>query len=44
MKEAQELDIEVVDPSEFFDALEKGKNAIDVIVEKNLVPWGANVN
>lgn len=45
LREAQDLNIEVVDPFTFFDALEKeGKNAIDIIVEKNIAPWGANVN
>ncbi|XP_050442642.1 poly [ADP-ribose] polymerase [Adelges cooleyi] len=42
MKEAQENNIEIVEPTEFFDAIDKGSNAIDVITEKNLAPWGGD--
>lgn len=44
LKEAQELEIEVVDPTTFLDAIDKGGNAIELIVEKNIAPWGGNVS
>lgn len=44
LKEAQEFDIEVIDPTIFFDAIKNGGNAIDLITEKNLAPWGGHVN
>lgn len=44
LNEAEELNIEVVDPTIFFDAIDKGGNAIELIVEKNIAPWGGNVN
>lgn len=40
---AEDLDIEVVNPTKFFDAIDKGGNAIDLIVEQNLAPWGGKV-
>lgn len=44
LNEAQELDVEVVEPTSFLDAIDKGGNAIELIVEKNIAPWGGNVN
>lgn len=43
IKEAESLEIEVVEPSTFFDAIDKGGNAIDLIVKQNLAPWGGKV-
>lgn len=44
MTEAKEFDIEVVDPTSFFDAIDKGSNdAIELIIEKNVAPWGGKV-
>lgn len=44
IKEAQEFDIEVINPTTFFDAIDKGGNAIELIAEQNLAPWGGKVN
>lgn len=44
LKEAQELNIEVLDHTTFLDAIEKGGNAIELIVTKNIAPWGGKVN
>lgn len=43
IKEAEEMDIEVVEPTTFFDAIDKGGNAIELIVENNIAPWGGKV-
>lgn len=43
LKEAQELDIEVVNPTSFFDAIDKCDNAIELINKQNLAPWGGKV-
>ncbi|XP_050521530.1 poly [ADP-ribose] polymerase [Daktulosphaira vitifoliae] len=43
IKEAQEKDIQVIDPNEFFDAIEKGGDAIDLIKKQNLAPWGGDI-
>uniref|UniRef100_A0A2S2P4Z7 NAD(+) ADP-ribosyltransferase n=1 Tax=Schizaphis graminum TaxID=13262 RepID=A0A2S2P4Z7_SCHGA len=40
IKEAENLEIEVVEPTEFFDAIDKGGNAIELIVKQNFAPWG----
>jgi len=40
---AQDLEIEVVSPTTFFDAIDKGDNAVDLIIEQNLAPWGGKV-
>lgn len=44
VKDAEEHNIEVVEPTSFFDAIANGRNAIEFIVEKNLASWGGNVN
>lgn len=33
----------MIDPNTFFDAIEKGGDAIDFINKQNLVPWGGDV-
>lgn len=43
LKEAEEFDIEIVEPTTFFDAIEKGGNAIELIVQNNIAPWGGKV-
>lgn len=43
LQTAQDLDIEVVNPTTFFDAIDKGGNAVDLIIEQNLAPWGGKV-
>ncbi|XP_001947212.1 poly [ADP-ribose] polymerase [Acyrthosiphon pisum] len=40
IKEAESFEIEVVEPTAFFDAIDKGGNAIELIVEQNSAPWG----
>jgi len=43
IKEAESLEIEVVEPTTFFDAIDKGGNAIELIVQQNFAPWGGKV-
>lgn len=43
IKEAESFEIEVVEPTAFLDAIDKGGNAIELIVEQNSAPWGGKV-
>jgi len=43
IKEAECLEIEVVEPNAFLNAIDKGGNAIELIIEKNCAPWGGKV-
>jgi len=43
IKEAESFEIEVVEPIAFFDAIDKGGNAIELIVQQNCAPWGGKV-
>lgn len=43
IKEAEDLEIEVVEPTAFFDAIDKGDIAMELIAKQNLAPWGGNV-
>jgi len=43
IKEAESFEIEVVEPSQFFDAIDKGGNAIELIIKLNSAPWGGKV-
>ncbi|VVC30258.1 BRCT domain,Poly(ADP-ribose) polymerase, regulatory domain,WGR domain,PADR1 domain,Poly(ADP-ribose) [Cinara cedri] len=42
VKDAEEFNIEVIEPTSFFNAIANGGNAIELIVSKNLAPWGGN--
>lgn len=44
MIHAKQFCIEVIEPATFLDAIEKGGNAIELIVEKNIAPWARNVS
>lgn len=43
IKEAESFEIEVIEPTQFFDAVDKGGNAIELIIKLNTVPWGGKV-
>jgi len=43
IKEAESFEIEVVEPTTFFDAIDKGGNAIELIIKQNSAPWGGKV-
>lgn len=42
-KEAESFEIEVIEPTQFFDAIDKGGNAIELILKLNSAPWGGKV-
>lgn len=43
IKDAESFEIEIVEPTAFFDAIDKGGNAIELIVKQNSAPWGGKV-
>jgi len=43
IKEAESFEIEIVEPTKFFDAIDKGGNAIELIIKQNSAPWGGKV-